>query len=113
MNPQDTRVDTFISVIVPLRNAAPYIENVVLEIERVLRGSFRHYELVLVDDASSDETVKIIQRLQKNVENVQLYCLNRLSGLNVALVAGLDNSIGDFVITLDAASDPLDLIPVL
>jgi glycosyltransferase involved in cell wall biosynthesis len=100
-------------VIVPLRDAAGPVEGIVFEIDRVMRASFRHYEIVLVDDASRDNTVEIIQQLQKKVENVQLYCLNRRSGLDVALVAGLDNSIGDFVITLNVETDPIESIPLL
>jgi len=108
-----TAFDTFVSVIIPLRDAGSQIEDIVLEADRVVRALFRHYEIVLVDDASGDDTVEIVQRLQNRIENVQLYCLNRRGGLDVALVAGLDNSIGDFVITLNAETDPLDLIPVL
>ncbi len=105
--------DTFITIVAPLRDAAGYVEDAVLEIDRVVKATFRHYEIVLVDDASSDDTVEIVQRLQLKVENIQLYCLNRRSGLDVALVAGLDNGIGDFVITLNVQTDPASLIPVL
>jgi polyisoprenyl-phosphate glycosyltransferase len=105
--------DTFISVVVPLRDAAQQVEGIVHEIDRVVKALFRHYEIVLVDDASRDGTVEIIQRMQKSVDNLQLYCLNRRSGLDVAMVAGLDNSIGDFVITLNVERDPIGLIPTL
>jgi hypothetical protein len=113
MSAPGTIFDTFISIVVPLRDAARYVEDVVFEIDRTLRTLFRHYEIVLVDDASRDDTVEIVQRLQKQVDNIQLYCLNRRSGLDVAMIAGLDNSIGDFVITLNIERDPIDLIPLL
>lgn len=113
MSAPETAFDTFVSIVLPLRDAAPYVEEVVGEADRIVRKLFRHYEIVLVDDASRDDTVEIVQRLQKSVENLQLYCLNRRSGLDVALVAGLDNSIGDFAITLNVETDPLQLIPVL
>ncbi len=113
MTAPETSLDAFVSIVIPLRDAAANVEAIVIETDRVVRALFRHYEVVLVDDASRDETVEIIQRLQKSVENLQLYCLNRRSGLEVAMVAGLDNSIGDFVITLNAETDPLHLIPVL
>jgi polyisoprenyl-phosphate glycosyltransferase len=113
MSAAGTTFDTFVSVILPLRDAASRVEEIVREADCVVRGLFRHYEIVLVDDASRDNTVEIVQRLQKTVENLQLYCLNRRGGLDVALVAGLDNSIGDFVITLNVETDPLHLIPAL
>ena len=113
MSAPGTTFDTFVSIILPLRDAASRVEEVVLEADRVVGTLFRHYEIVLVDDASRDNTVEVVQRLQKSVDNIQLYCLNRRSGLDVALVAGLDNSIGDFVITLNVETDPLHLIPAL
>jgi glycosyltransferase involved in cell wall biosynthesis len=105
--------DAFISVIVPLRDAGQHVEAIVLEIDRTVRALFRHYEIVLVDDASRDDTAGIVQRLQKKVDNIQLYCLNRRNGLDVAMIAGLDNSIGDFVITLNVERDPIGLVPLL
>jgi len=111
--PSGTQFDAFISIVVPVRDAAEYIEQAVAEIDLVVRESFQHYEIVLVDDASTDGTVATVERLQRRVENVQLFCLNRRSGLDVALVAGLDNSIGDFVITLNVQTDPASLIPRL
>jgi len=105
--------DTFISIVMPVCDAAQHIEANIREVDRTVRGLFRHYEIVLVDDSSRDDTVRIVQELQKNVENIQLYCLNRRSGLDVAMVAALDNSIGDFVITLNSERDPISLIPQL
>lgn len=113
MNGEETLVDSFVTIVAPLRDAAEYVEDAVLDIDRVMNATFRHYEIVLVDDASSDDTREIVERLQRNVDNIQLYCLNRRSGLDVALVAGLDNSIGDFAITLNVQTDAANLIPAL
>jgi polyisoprenyl-phosphate glycosyltransferase len=106
-------LDTLISVIVPVRNAAEHIEETLLGLDSVLRELFRHYEIVLIDDASKDDTIDVIQRLQQSVGNLQLYCLNRRSGFELALVAGLDNCIGDYVITLNVETDSCALIPKL
>lgn len=105
--------DSLVSVIVPLRDAALMVEGLVSEIEGVIAVLFQHYEIVLVDDASEDDTVEVITRLQKRVRNIQLYCLNRRGGLEVAIIAGLDHSIGDFVVTLNPECDPPSMIPVL
>jgi glycosyltransferase involved in cell wall biosynthesis len=113
MSVPEVTFDTFISVIVPIRDAARYVEETIIDLDRLVGGLFRHYEIVLVDDASSDATVDIIQRIQKTVGNIQAYCLNRRSGFDIALIAGLDNSIGDFVITLNVETDSYALIPRL
>lgn len=113
MTEQPAVQDVFVSVILPVRNAADYIEQLLCDVERQLRSTFHHYEIVVVDDASSDATVRSVEDLQQRIENVQLYALTRPSGLDIATVAGLDNSIGDFVFTLNAQTDPVELIPAL
>jgi glycosyltransferase involved in cell wall biosynthesis len=113
MNAPGAPYATFVSIVAPLRDAAEYVEPTVSEIDRIARASFGHYEIVLVDDASRDDTVSIVQNVQQRIENVQLYCLNRRGGFDVALTAGLDNSLGDFVITLNVDTDPVALIPSL
>ena len=105
--------DVFVSVVVPLRDAASSVEAIIDEIEKQLAALFRNYEIVLMDDASSDNTAGVIRELQKRVRNLQLYCLNRRGGLDVAIVAGLDHAIGDFVITMNPQADPVSLIPAL
>lgn len=105
--------DSFLSVVVPLRDFGQSLEPFVEEIDLTVRASFQHYEIILIDDASEDDTVAKIKQLQAFRPNIQLYCLHRRSGLDAALVAGLDNSIGDFVITLNPETDPIPLIPGL
>ena len=105
--------DTFVSVVVPLRNAAAHVEATLAEIDAVVGKVFRHCEIVLVDDGSRDQTVPIIQRIQKQMKNVQLYCLHPQYGFDIALIAGIDNSIGDYVITLNVETDPVAMIPQL
>jgi polyisoprenyl-phosphate glycosyltransferase len=108
-----TEMDAVVSIIVPVRDGQAFVSGVIQGIDHVVRGLFRHYEIVVVDDGSRDGTVEIIEKLQQTVANLQLYCLNTRSGLDVALTAGLDGSIGDFVITLNPETDSVDLIPSL
>src|SRR5262249_15146344 len=61
--PVNANVDTFVTVVAPIRDAAEYVVDAVLEIDRVMSRGFRHYEIVLVDDASSDDTVQRIESL--------------------------------------------------
>ncbi|HEU0120899.1 MAG TPA: glycosyltransferase [Bryobacteraceae bacterium] len=105
--------DCFLSIVVPVRDACSYLESSLREIETVVQPLVRHYEIVLIDDVSSDGTVERIHELQRRMTGLQLYCLNRRSGLDVALVAGLDNAIGDYVITMNIQTDPATLIPAL
>ena len=104
------KADTLISVILPVRNSASFVEAFVGELVGILEERFKDYEVVIVDHGSKDDTVGLIRKLQTSYRNIQLYCLSRPTNADVALVAGLDNAIGDFVITLDPRTDPPELV---
>ena len=107
------RYEAFVSVVVPVANAAATIDALVQRLDGVMQGAFRSYEIVLVDNGSSDDTVGRIQALQGTIANLQLYVLNRRNDFEVAIIAGLDNSIGDFVFTLNPETDPVELLPAM
>jgi hypothetical protein len=105
------RYEAFVSVVVPVANAGASVEALVQRLNGVMQGAFRSYEIVLVDNGSSDDTVARIQAMQATIPNLQLYILNRRNDFGVAIVAGLDNSIGDFVFTLNPETDAPELLP--
>jgi polyisoprenyl-phosphate glycosyltransferase len=111
MSEATKRYEAFVSVVVPVDNAAAEIEALVQRLNGVMQGAFRSYEIVLVDNGSTDDTVARIQAMQATIPNLQLYILNRRNDFGVAIVAGLDNSIGDFVFTLNPETDPVELLP--
>jgi dolichol-phosphate mannosyltransferase len=70
------------------------------------------FELVLVDDGSSDGTPIALNRLAENDPRVRVVFLSRNFGHQTALTAGLDHARGDAVVMLDAdLQDPPELIP--
>jgi dolichol-phosphate mannosyltransferase len=70
------------------------------------------FELVLVDDGSTDTTAAILHRLASSDPRVHVVYLSRNFGHQTALTAGLDHSRGDAVVMLDAdLQDPPELIP--
>jgi len=101
------------SFIIPAYNESSRIRPTLDELLRYTHERNWDAEILVVDDGSRDGTVEIVEELQRSVANLQLYCLNMPSGLEVALTAGLDSSIGDFVITLNPETDSVDLIPLL
>ncbi len=88
-----------ISVVMPCYNAAPYVK---AAIESVLQQSYRHVELILVDDGSSDESVNIITDLAaRNPDRITvLHQIN--SGPYTARNHGLSHAHGNFIAFLDA-----------
>lgn len=107
------RADVLVSVVAPTRNAAPYIEAFLRDATAILQPRYRDYEIVVVDNVSTDDTVPRIESLQSNLKNVQLYCLEHRVDRDMAYVVGLEQAIGDVIITLDPGADPVSLIPSL
>jgi glycosyltransferase involved in cell wall biosynthesis len=102
--------DLFVSVVAPVRDASSYIERFLTTTSDLLAATLKEYEIVLIDACSTDETPAIVESLQRRIKNIQLYCLSRPTSQDIALVAGIDNAIGDFVVTLDPRHDPPELI---
>lgn len=97
----------FYSVVVPLYNEA---ENAPLLIQAVHDALKNYpYELILIDDFSTDETVKVVKDLA--APNVVLIELKKNYGQSSALMAGIDFASGDYIITMDGdmQNDPSDI----
>ena len=103
--------DCFVSVIAPLGNDADIIGAFIEETIAVLKKEYENYELVLVDDGSTDETVEKVSVLLPSVECIRLIRLSRSFGRDIAIGSGLDTVIGDFVVVMSLDSDPPDVIP--
>lgn len=110
MSSSTVKSDIFISVVSPLQNAQLWIDCYINEVSQLLSQEFQDYEIVLIDNASTDQTAQIVENLQDKVRNLQLYCLARPIPHESAFVVGLEQAIGDVVITVDPAYDPVDPI---
>jgi polyisoprenyl-phosphate glycosyltransferase len=99
-----------LSVVAPVYNEEDTLHEFYERVIRALEGL--DFELVLVDDGSSDETPTILARLASEDPRVKVVCLSRNFGHQTALTAGLDHAAGGAVVMLDAdLQDPPELIP--
>lgn len=105
--------DVFVSLVAPLHNAASFVAAFIEEAQALLAENFTNYEIVLVDDASTDDTRRRIEELLGRYPCMRLLPLSRRMGEEVAIAAGLESAIGDFVVTIDANLDPLGLLPAM
>ncbi len=103
-----------ISVVVPLYNEAESLPELTEWIERVMRENNFTYEILFINDGSTDESWEIIKDLQKKNDCVKGVCFRRNYGKSPALNTGFQRANGDVVITMDAdLQDSPDEIPEL
>ncbi|HVF39674.1 MAG TPA: glycosyltransferase family 2 protein [Gemmatimonadaceae bacterium] len=105
--------DVLVSVVAPVHNAADVLEAFIRDTVAATAGSFSHYEIIVVDDGSSDDTAPIMQGLLTSFDHLRLVRLSRRFGIDAAISAGLELAIGDWTVVLDPATDPPSLIPEL
>ena len=106
-----TASDLFVTVVAPLRNDADIVAQFVADTVAMLKTHYLHFELLLVDDASTDDTTAVLQDVLTRHGSVRVIRLSRSFGSEVAIAAGLDSSIGDFVVVMLPDSDPPALVP--
>jgi glycosyltransferase involved in cell wall biosynthesis len=98
--------DVFVSVVASLDNAAEFVEPFVAEVHPILEANFSNFEIVLIDDHTSDATVAKVAGLLTRYKCIRLIPLSRHLGWETAITAGLETAIGDFVVTMNPDTDP-------
>jgi len=103
-----------ISVIVPIYNEEESIMPMHEAISRAIRPLGLPYEIIFVDDGSSDNTFQLAKDLAKNDSCLRVIKLRKNYGQTPAMAAGIDNASGNVLITMDGdlQNDPSD-IPLL
>jgi glycosyltransferase involved in cell wall biosynthesis len=104
--------ESLLSIVAPLENeTAATVEAFVEETVAQLRKLVSHYEIILVDDGAPDETVMRVRELLSRYDFVRFLRLSRHFSEEVAISAGLDVAIGDYIMVMLPNMDPPSLIP--
>lgn len=100
-----------LSVIIPVKDECENLTPLCQRLSRALVPLDLSYEIVFVDDGSSDRTFEILEELSLQDEHVKVVRLRRNYGQTAALQAGIDWSQGDIVVTMDGdlQNDPADI----
>jgi dolichol-phosphate mannosyltransferase len=99
-----------LSVVIPVRNEAPNIAPLVAEIRAALDGA-SDYEIIYVDDGSSDETAAAIRALARDLPRLRLLRHRAGAGQSAAILSGVRAAQGAWIATLDGdgQNDPADI----
>jgi glycosyltransferase involved in cell wall biosynthesis len=103
-----------LSIVIPVYNEEENVEPLVQEIKSALEQLGKGYEIVIVDDGSTDGTFEVLARLHEREAHLRVVRLKRNFGQTAALAAGLAYCEGKIIVTMDGdgQNDPAD-IPAL
>ncbi|MEU1177199.1 glycosyltransferase family 2 protein [Streptomyces sp. NPDC005820] len=103
---------TVLSVVIPMYNEEEVLPALVSRLRPVLAGLGEAYEVVAVDDGSTDRTAELLAAFRLGWPELRIIGLRRNSGHQAALTAGLDRALGAYVVSIDAdLQDPPEKIP--
>ncbi len=104
--------ETIISLIIITQNDGGLISKVLTELNEILKKEFPNYEILVIDNNSTDNTLKQIHKLYKQIPNIKIIRLSKASSPDIAYTAGLDNCIGDYAILFDFRLVPVKTLSI-
>jgi len=107
-------MSVYLSIVVPLYNEEKSVDQLLSSLLEVGEKFDFDYEIIFVDDGSTDKTWEIIERLNKKTPPLRAIKFRRNHGQTSAMVAGFDHAKGEIIVTMDGdlQNDPSD-IPML
>jgi glycosyltransferase involved in cell wall biosynthesis len=103
----------FVSIVFVTRNQSRNLERLLTGIENKVSSLVSDYELIVVDNASEDDSVSLLRELtgEDGQPNLQVYALTKEVDSDTASWAGLENALGDFIVVVDPLLDDIDFLP--
>ena len=105
-----TEPDVFYSCVLPAFNEEGSLPRLTEELLPVLRGLGKPFELIVIDDGSTDRTPEILAEFIREIPEIRVFRLDRNWGLTSALDAGFKEARGEVILSLDSdfQNDPAD-----
>lgn len=103
----------FLSIVYVVRNQESHLERILENAIAQLDSLVCDYELIVVDNASTDQSISTLRRLvgRESFPNVQVYALIKEVDTDTASWVGLENALGDFIAVLDPMKDDISFLP--
>ena len=102
-------MDKLVTIIMPTYNGSKWLKNAILSIQN---QTYKHWELIVVDDGSTDNTAQIVMDLMQNEPRIKYFKNEQNLGIQKTLNRGLKEAKGEYVARLDdddSWPDPLKL----
>jgi len=101
------------AIVIPCKNEAKNLADLIPEIIKTLSG--QNFEIVIVDDGSSDETADVVRNLAANLRNIRCVTNDRTLGKSAAILAGVRSTNAPIIVTIDGdgQNDPRHIRPLL
>lgn len=91
--------EKLVSIIMPNYNSEKYLS---FTLDSLIEQTYRNWELIFIDDCSSDKSLEIIERYQKNDKRIKIKRLKKKMGAAIARNIGIKESKGKYVAFLDS-----------
>jgi glycosyltransferase involved in cell wall biosynthesis len=100
-----------VSIVIPVRNEAPALDELCRELAQALGSWGRSYEIIIIDDGSTDESFAVLERLHALDPRVRVIRFRRNFGQTAAFAAGFAHARGRVIVTSDGdlQNDPIDI----
>ena len=104
-----------LSVVVPMKNEAPNVEQLYAELTAALEAGGRPYEILFIDDGSTDDTFARLAERQTADPRLRVIRFRRNFGQTAAFAAGFAHARGRYIVTMDGdlQNDPRDIIAMV
>jgi len=104
-----------LSIVIPLFNEEENIKELHEKLKKTLDSLNKEYEILFIDDGSTDKTLSILEEIQAHDKRVLVLSLRRNFGQTAAFAAGFDFARGDVIFTMDGdlQNDPADIPKLL
>lgn len=103
----------FLSVVLVVKNQSHALERILSDAANVVSSIVSDYELIIVDNASDDDSISMLKRLtgEDGLPNLQVYALTKEVDGDTASWVGLENALGDYVAVIDPLLDDINFVP--
>lgn len=100
-----------ISIVVPIRNESENVPALVEDLQKVLKPRAQCFEILFIDDGSTDSSYAVIQELKRLHPEIRVIKFERNYGKTAALQAGFERALGEVLIIMDGdrQNDPVDI----